>query len=153
MIDLEPLVTRVRTTMVAALSELLTGGVYEAEHADLVPWTDLPVPYGVILIEEVPRYPGSPLGEEWANPQVQIYYVAAVSGDSVSLRAKLLTLRAAFWPGSPGTDPLAAASVGQVLSEPAWGWSKMLPPNAVFNREGTLRRGGRLVLDVLAAGV
>lgn len=151
MVDLEPLITQVRVTMVVALSELGTGGVYEAEHADTLPWVDLPVPYAVILIEDVPRSEMSPLDEQWAQPQVQLFYVAAVNGGSSGIRGKLQTLRAAFWPGG-AADPLATAQVGQVLAEPDWGWSASLAPNAIFRRDNVLRRAGRLVLDVLVAG-
>lgn len=152
MIDIEPLYGTLRSLLVAALPELAAGGIYEAEDADTVPWSDFAVPYAVIVIDEVPRSDFSPLGEEWAQPRVQLYYVAAMAGDSSALRAKLLTVRALFWPGSPGTDPLAAAAVGQVLSEPAWSWSDSLPPNARFRQANVLRSAGRVVLDVLVAG-
>jgi hypothetical protein len=112
-VDLEPTITALRAAMVAALPELGANGVYEAEHADLVPWADFALPYGVILIDEVPRDEAGPLDETWLRPRVQLYYVMSVSGDSVGLRAKLQTLRAALWP----TDPLAAANAGQIVSE------------------------------------
>jgi hypothetical protein len=147
-VDLEPTITALRAAMVAALPELGANGVYEAEHADLVPWADFALPYGVILIDEVPRDEAGPLDETWLRPRVQLYYVMSVSGDSVGLRAKLQTLRAALWP----TDPLAAANAGQIVSEVGWGWSADLPPNQVFRRDGVQRRAGRLVLDVLVAG-
>jgi hypothetical protein len=147
-IDLNPLVTELRAKIAATWPELLldsSAGILEAEHADMIAWSDLAVPFAVILLDEVAESP-SPLDEIWYRPEVEIYYVTQVTGGSSGLRSKLSALQAALKPADgAGAEPLTE---GQVLDVPRFGWGAFLIPNQVLRDAGRSQRAGRLVVEI-----
>ena len=149
MIDLNPLISEVRAVIAATWPEVLPdgaggggGGILEAEHADMVPWSDLALPYAVILIEDVPLSGLAALDELCFAPKVCVFFTDRVRGASTGIRDKLQSLIAAFWPADPLT-------VGQLLDVPRLEWSNALLPNQVLAAKNASARAGVVVLDVL----
>lgn len=146
MIDVTPVVTALQALIVATWPETIHAGngALEAEHADQIPWADLTLPAAVILIEDVPRYEGSPLDADWGLATVELYYVTTARGGSDGHRVKLKALGAALKP-----DPLAAAGAGQVVRVLRQSWSARLPVNQTLRDANRSQRAGVLVFEVL----
>jgi hypothetical protein len=142
--DLNPFIAELRTLVAATWPEVLPdglggggGGILEAEHADKIEWKTLRLPYAVILVTGMQLWADGPMTALWYQVTPQIWYVAAVSGPSSGIRAKLKSLADVFFP----TDPLTTAQRWQ-MGAPQWGDD--LRPNQVFAASGHEARAGVL---------
>lgn len=135
----EPFIADLRRVVAATWPEISVA--YDAEHADMVPWTSLTLPYAVILIEELPK-------GDWGlnvlafQPTVYVFYVASTTGKAVSLRGKLNGLTNAFWP----VNPLTTA---RVLDVGDMSWSDALRPNELFRAANRNQRAGVVGIECL----
>lgn len=122
-----------------------TGGVWEAEHLEMVAWEDLKPPYAVMHISTMQR------GKQWGVSNlayefpVRIFYVAAISGPSSNIRTKLETLRD-FLRVTPLTK-------GEVRDIPMLTWSNDVYPNNIFIAKNTPYRAGILTADCIIGEV
>lgn len=115
--------------------EVVGNNIYEAEHADLIPWEGFTTPYAVLLCEGL--MPG-----EWGmdnlayEAEVQIYYVDKTTGSGKLLRPKLELLR----------DQLlrVGLTVAQISDVTNLDWGNSLTPNLIFTEKGMAHRAGRL---------
>jgi hypothetical protein len=141
---LENAYAALRARINAVWTDVTADGIWETEHLEMIPWEDLTPPYAVIHIASMP------LSDEWSsmhasayNPQIDIYYVAAITGPSGTIRAKLEALR----------DDLIAQSIslsaGQVLDVRNLTWANNIEPNLVFVTKDYTHRAGVLTVDYL----
>ena len=153
MLDLDPLITTFRAQMVAAAPDLTV--VREAEHANMVPWTTLTLPFGVILASNVQRSPDAPITQTEYEFDADLIIVREVLGPSSAMRADLEALTAAFWPkdgtGRPTADPLEAAGVGQVLYEPSGDYGDAHPINQLLRSANRSQRAVIVRVHALTA--
>lgn len=140
--DLAPFLADVKAQVAAVWPEVVEGGgILEAEHANMIPWTALELPYAVILITSLPQ-------AQWGRdalsfePVVQVWYVDQTRGKSVALRLKLADLVNHFWPEDPLTH-------GQVLDVGDLSWSDQLVPNELFRAANRNQRAGVVSLRCL----
>lgn len=135
---LESLYTAFRTAISAVWTDVPANGIWETEHIEMIPWEDLTPPYAVILIGDTPvNDTYSPSDCETFAPMVHIYYIAAVSGGSSGIRAKLEALRDYLYANN--------LSAGQVIRVESLSWGNALPPNVPFSAKNQSNRAGRLV--------
>lgn len=137
---LETLITDVRAGVLAGAPDLTANGVYEAEHAEIIPWGELPLPFGVIAIE----LDGDP---EWGIRStaflatIDVYLVYSELGGSDGVRAKLEAVRDAF----AGTERLTQ---GTTLEISGLSWSRNLEPNRELASDPS-RRAGRVTIQAV----
>lgn len=137
---LNDLYTAFREVLAVAWPEVVANNIYEAEHADLIPWADYTIPYAVVLCE------GLQAGE-WGmdnlayEGEVHIYYVAATKGPGTALRPKLEGARDALLHTS--------LSTGQVIDITGLDWGNGLTPNEIFTAKGMAHRAGMLTAQVV----
>lgn len=133
--------TALRTRITATWTDVVTGGVFEAEHIQLVPFADLTLPFAVIVLNRA-------VAADWGASnqtyivQADVYYVATVTGPTGAVLTKLEALRDDLWT----TD----LTTGQVMPEGmALEWSDAMYPNTLFAAKEMLIRAGRLSVNVL----
>lgn len=134
---LENLYSALRTVIAAEWTDVPDNGIWEAEHAEQIPWEDLTPPYAVIAMAEMPEEDVGLANLAYAIP-CEIYYVSEVKGHSSSIRAKLETLRSYLW------NPANTLSTGQVWDIPELTWSRTLEPNVIFQQKRMKHRAGRV---------
>ncbi len=139
-IDVSGLVDELRTRYVALVPPLGADGVFEVEHLEMVPWSELTLPYGIILCSDFAGTRRTLGGLAFLAP-VELWYVQAISGPSSGLRTVLETVIDGFWPAPDLTK-------GQLRDVLAWGYGSELEPNRRFIANGETRRAGFVRLSV-----
>ena len=137
---LETLYSALRTVISSQWTDVPTGGIWETEQVEMVPWERLVPPYAVVVIPSMPLADWG-LNSMLYNPQIDLYYVAAVTGGSSNLRAKLEGMRDYILSND--------ISTGQVLNVHSIGWGNDIPANVIFISKNYTHRAGRMTLDAL----
>lgn len=144
--NLTALITDLRGIIGTTLPEVLPanggGGIWEAEHADKVSWTEFVLPYAVILITGAELWEGRPLTQLVYEVTPLLIYVHTTPGDSAPLRDPLRLLTDALWPA----QTVASA---QRLEMGAPDWSDELRPNMIFSAADHPARAGLLPVKFL----
>ncbi len=145
MLDLNPFLAELRALCVSVWPEVEDGvgggNVLEAEHANMVPWATLGLPYAVMLVERMDRGDWGADNLDFEVTMV-VYYAAATRGASTSLRTKIETLLNAIWP----TEVFTTA---QTLDWLTLQWDDTLMPNQQFRASNLDARAGMLRFKVL----
>ena len=122
-----------RAVIASAWPEVVSAGIYEADHADQVPWASLGVPRAVVTIGAMTATTewGSTLDNYIAT--VEITYLCQIAGPLSQIRAKLMGIRRAINLSAIDTPQGANCLLD---------WSDMLRVNAVLKAEESDIRAG-----------
>lgn len=116
-------------------------GVWDAQHASMVPWESYNLPYAVTLISSLP------VDDEYSSdldvriPAVEIYYVDEVRGPLSNIQDALWNIRNAFL--AVPQDVLQVKSVGDI----EWG-DDLLPNDEFLSQQKMPFRAGRVVVNI-----
>ena len=122
-----------RAVIAAAWPEVVSAGIYEADHADQVPWSELGVPRAVVAISALTATTewGSTIDNYIAT--VEITYLCQIEGPLSPIRSKLMAIRRAI-----NLSAIQTPQGANCLLD----WSDMLRVNAVLKAEESDIRAG-----------
>lgn len=130
-----------RAVIAAAWPEVVGAGIYEADHADQVPWARLGVPRAVVTIENTASAPDWYKSGDVYLATVEVYYLCQVNGPLSQIRSKLFTLRRTL-----NKTPSNRVNVNANMS---MGWGRTIPVNALLTQSESDIRVGRFVFTAL----
>ena len=138
---IEAYYTRLREVVAFACPEVKANGIFETDHADMIPWEDMKPPYAVIAIGQMTGT------DQWGTvvgiyeTPVEVYYVAQVSGLLSPVRGALERLRDAFdaW----DQDKVQVTMVAELE------WGRGVPANQYFADKNMAHRAGRITVNTL----
>ena len=131
-----------RLAMATAMPALATTGIFEAEHAAEIPYSDITLPYGAIQPGEWSSTEMGGTSNEFYTSECTLWIVAEVGGDSGLLRPYLEAIR----------DQLLHTPItsGQTLLVDSMEWSRRLEPNILFENKNYTQRAGKLAVHLIA---
>ena len=141
---LPALYTVARAVIASACPEVVANGIYEAEHADRIPWEEYNLPYAVILVESMTQsldYSGI---NDVYDVSLEVFYVCEVGGPVSPIRDALERIRDAF--------NTADQMLIQVQRIRELSWSDSSEVNALFASKNMPHRAGRIDISVIAGG-
>lgn len=142
---LQPLYDALRGSIGRAWPDVVAGGVFEAEHASVIPWADLApnLPIAAIVLTGLASTDLGGMCNQAFLASVDIYRLARVDGPSGNLLPSLEALRDDLY-----ANPL---TYGQFWPDPlALSWNDELTPNRILaSKQIFYARAGRLSITVL----
>lgn len=134
-----------REVVTAACPEVRGNGIFETDHADMIPWEKMQPPYAVIAMGKVSQSDeySEHIQQDVFEVPVDIYYLALVEGPLSPVRKGLWRIAKKFnvW----DEEKIKVLSVGELE------WGEDVPANHYFASKGQKHRVGRITVRILIA--
>ena len=133
--------TELQTAVLAAWTDVVTGGAFEVEPLEALPWDHLTTPYAAIYASDMMVDSDYGVANELYEADVSIFYVGITQGIGSTLRTKIEDLNTALLAGS-------YTNFRMLLIEEL-NWSNDMPPNSVFIDRNDPYRAGKVTFKAL----